>query len=126
MLHLGRTNSSLQSFGTSSKHAEIEPYFFEIVACHFVGTAPDILGLVSLALGPNPVRRRRFLAGSWFAGPFCVAAVWLAFIIFNSRFDRWAVLGGSRAANSVHFRPAFGSKHSPWSLEMSVFFLFSA
>ena len=23
-----------------------------------------------------------------------VAAVWLAFIIFNSRFDRWAVLGG--------------------------------
>ena len=37
-----------------------------------------------------------------------VAAVWLAFIIFNSRFDRWAVLGGSGAASSGHFRPILG------------------
>ncbi len=34
-----------------------------------------------------------------------VAAVWLAFIIFNWWFDRWAVLGGSGAASSGHFRP---------------------
>ena len=37
-----------------------------------------------------------------------VAAVWLAFIIFNSWFDRWAVLGGSGAASSGHFRPILG------------------
>ncbi len=37
-----------------------------------------------------------------------VAAVWLAFIIFESRFDRWAVLGWSGAASSAHFRPILG------------------
>ncbi len=34
------------------RNAEIGPGSFGIVVCRFVGTVPDILGLV--ALGPNP------------------------------------------------------------------------
>ncbi len=33
-------------FGSSSKHAEIGPESIGIVVCRFVGTVPDILGLV--------------------------------------------------------------------------------
>ncbi len=42
-----------------------------------------------------------------------VAAVWSAFIILNSRFDRWVVLGGSGAASSGHFRPILGGPGGP-------------
>ena len=34
-----------------------------------------------------------------------VADFWMVLCIFNSRFDRFAVLGGSGAASSGHFRP---------------------
>ncbi len=42
-----------------------------------------------------------------------VAAVWLAFIISNLRFDRGAGLGGSGAASSGHFRPILGGPGGP-------------
>ncbi len=42
---LGRAISQFKSFG-SSKHAEIFTESFGIVVCRFVGTLPDILGLV--------------------------------------------------------------------------------
>jgi hypothetical protein len=37
---------NLESFGSSSKDAEIGPDSFGIVVCRFVGTVPDIRGLV--------------------------------------------------------------------------------
>ncbi len=37
---------SLDMFGSSSEHAEIGPGSFELVVCRFVGTVPDIVGLV--------------------------------------------------------------------------------
>ncbi len=42
-----------------------------------------------------------------------VAAVWLAFVFFHSWFDRWAVLRGSGAASSGHFRPNLGGLGGP-------------
>ena len=37
-------------------------------------------------------------------GRLTVADFWTVFCVFYSRFDRWAVLGGSGAAISGHFR----------------------
>jgi hypothetical protein len=41
-----KKNEVSKSFGSSSKHAEIEADSFGIVVCRFVGTVPDILGLL--------------------------------------------------------------------------------
>jgi hypothetical protein len=38
--------AQFQSFGSSSKHADIGPESFGIVVGRFVGTVPDILGVV--------------------------------------------------------------------------------
>ena len=59
-----RTISQIESFGSSSKHAEIGPESFGIVVRRRVGTAPDIFSLLCPALGPNPVRNRTFPDGS--------------------------------------------------------------
>ena len=45
--------SQFKSFGSSSKHAEIGPESFGIVVCRFVGTVPDILGLVWPSFRPK-------------------------------------------------------------------------
>ena len=44
---------SLNSFGSSTKHAEIGPESFGIVVCRFVGTVLDILGLVWPSFRPK-------------------------------------------------------------------------
>jgi hypothetical protein len=43
----------LQSFGSSSKHAEIGSESFGIFVCRFVGTVPDILALVWPSFRPK-------------------------------------------------------------------------
>ena len=45
--------SQFKSFGSSSKRAEIGPESFGIVVCRFVGTVPDILGLVWPSFRPK-------------------------------------------------------------------------
>ena len=49
---------------TRRNRARIGPESFGIVVCRFVATVPDIVGLVWPSFGPNPVRNRRFPAGS--------------------------------------------------------------
>ncbi len=44
---------NFKSFGSVSKHAEMGPESFGIAVCRFVGTVPDILGLVRPSSWPN-------------------------------------------------------------------------
>jgi hypothetical protein len=62
--HARLINVTVYKFRIVVEHPEIGQESFGIFVCRFVGTAPDILGLVGPALGSTPVRNRRFSGGS--------------------------------------------------------------
>ncbi len=72
---LGRAISQFKSFGSSSKHAEIGPESFGIVVCRFVGTVPDILGLVWPSFRPKSGSKSKISGRilKSFRGPFSSA-----------------------------------------------------
>jgi hypothetical protein len=64
-----------KSFGSLSKHTEIGPELFGIVVCRFVGTVPDVLGLVWPSFRPKSGSRSKISGRilNIYRGPFSSA-----------------------------------------------------
>ncbi len=60
------------------------------------------------APGAKSCRRAAETSTKFHPRVLCLAGFWTVFCICYSRFVRWAVLGGSGAASSGHFRPILG------------------
>ncbi len=78
-------NKQFESFGPSSKHAELGPEAFGIIVFRFVGTVPDILGLVWRRFRPNsgseskiPSRILKYFRGPFSSAEICAFGLFLA------------------------------------------------
>jgi hypothetical protein len=102
--------SQFESFGSSSKHAEIGPESFGIFVRRFVGTVPDLLGLAWPALGPHPVSKISGRILKKFGDPFSPAEMILIRARTRPRSKSFGIgFGGfSRTSPEPKIHPALG------------------